>query len=212
MSYKNFMLLTAVAVAGWIHPGGAHATSLTSLTIEQMTDAADLIAHGVVTEVWVEKDDAGNLWTRANVEITRTLKGDAAIDAVTIDQLGGILQDEFQLISSVPRFSQGEEGLFFLETLGSGRISVVGWEQGKYTARIDPDNGERMAVQFPLPYTRAYDHRFLPHPAPQDRIYMADLEDRILDRLELGWDGQYIPGADPAKLARINKLQPGVSK
>ncbi len=211
MTRTKIMLVAAVAVAGWLHPGAAEATSLTALTVEQMTDASDLIAHGVVTEVWVEKDDRGNLWTRANVELTRTLKGDATVDAVTIDQMGGVLHDEFQFIESVPRFSQGEQGLFFLEHLDSGRTSVVGWSQGKYTHRIDPDSGEPMAVRYPAPLQRNYDHRFIPHPAPEDRVYMADLEDRILSRVEQGWDGQPIPGADPAKLSRINKLQVGVT-
>lgn len=212
MARNKIFLLAAVAVAGWLQSGDAAATTLTPLSVEQLTDASDLIAHGVVTEVWVDQDERGNIWTRANVEITRTLKGDTSVDAVTVDQLGGILQDEFQLIPSAPRFSVGEEGLFFLETLGSGRISVVGWQQGKYTARIDPDTGEAMAVRFSVPYTRAYDHRFIPHPAPSDRVPMTDLEARIQDRLAQGWDGAAIPGADPAKLARINKLQPGVSK
>ncbi len=212
MTRNKLMLVAAVALAGWLHPGGAQATSLAPLTVEQMTDASDLIAHGVVTEVWVERDSQGNLWTRANVELTRTLKGDTGIDAITVDQLGGVLHDEFQIVAAVPRFSQGEQGLFFLETLASGRTSVVGWTQGKYTHRIDPDSGEAMAVRYPVPLTRAYDHRFIPHPAPADRIYMADLEDQILERLAIGWDGEPIPGVDSAKLARINTLQPGVAK
>ncbi len=212
MIRTKHMLLAALAAAVWLHPGEAEATTLTPLTVAQMTDASDLIAHGVVTEVWVEKDDRGNLWTRANVEITRTLKGDTTVDAITVDQLGGVLHDEFQFIESVPRFSQGEQGLFFLETLNSGRTSVVGWSQGKYTHRIDPDSGEPMAVRYPVPLTTNYDHRFLPHPAPSDRIYMADLEADILERLDQGWDGQPIPGVAPSKLSRINKLQDGVVK
>ncbi len=212
MSVNKLMVLVALATATWLLPGTAGATTITPLTVEQMTDASDLVVRGIVTEVWVERDARGNLWTKAQVEVTRTLKGDPDVVAIDVDQQGGILQDELQLISGAPRFSVGEEGLFFLEHLGSGRTSVVGWQQGKYTRRIDPDSGDAMAVRFNPPYARPYDHRFIPHPAPEHRIYMADLEAQVLDRVEEGWDGVPIPGADSAKLTRINRVQSEVTK
>ena len=41
---------------------------------------------------------------------------------------------------------------------------------------------------------------------------MDDMDNRILSRVATGWDGLPIPGADPARLARINTVQQGVTK
>ena len=67
-----------------------------------------------------------------------------------------------------------------------------------------------MLVRWALRQDRPYDHRFLPHPAPEDRIDLAAFEAGVLDRIEQGWDGNPIPGADDAKLRQINTLQSGV--
>ncbi|MCB9762700.1 MAG: hypothetical protein H6739_23065 [Alphaproteobacteria bacterium] len=188
----------------------ALATTLTPLSIEQMTDASDLVVRGVVTEVWTEEDAKGRIWTRAQVEVHDVLKGAAETRAVIIDQLGGTLNDDTMYVAEATRFSVGEEAYFFLEHLGSGRTVTAGMFQGKFTVRVDPDNGDEMVVRYRLPQDRPYDHRFIPHPDPAERAYAADLERRVTERVDLGWDGQPIPGADTDKLRRINKLQPEV--
>jgi len=188
----------------------AHATSLVELSVAQLTDASELIVRGTITEVWAERDDRGRIWTRAQVEITEPLKGDAG-DSIIVDQIGGVLHEDAMLVGAAARFSPGEDAIFFLEAQGNGpRFVPVGMFQGKYTVRIDPDSGQEMLVRWALRQDRPYDHRFLPHPDPAERIDLRAFEGAVLDRIELGWDGLPIPGADPAKLRRINKLQPGV--
>jgi hypothetical protein len=188
----------------------AQATTLTELSVEQMTDASDLIVRGTVTQVFTELDERGNVWTRAQVEVSEVLKGDTDTRAVLVDQMGGVHGNSYSVIRWSPRFSKGEEAVFFLETLRSGKTSIVGWYQGKFTLRMDPDAGEVMLVRFTTNQDRPYNHRFLPHPPVQNRIYLSDFETRVRDRVLLGWDGRAIPGADPAKLRRINHLQQGV--
>ncbi len=214
MSRRFLLALTGLVVAalvGLLAPGTARATSLTRLTVEQMTDAADLVIRGRVVEVWVEEASNGSLWTHAQVEVLKVLKGDPATRTVVVRQLGGFLDDRVQIVEAAPRFSVGEEALMFLEHLEPGKTTVVGWYQGKFTARIDPDTGEELGVRFTVPTLQPYDHRFIPYPPPERRVRMADLERRVLDRVEAGWDGRPIPGVSMDKLARINKLQPGVT-
>ena len=81
---------------------------------------------------------------------------------------------------------------------------------GKYTVRINPVDGSEMVVHFSLPYTRVYDARFIPNPPVDQRVALAALESDVRARVALGWDGQPIPGAAPAHLRAINKLQAGV--
>ena len=183
----------------------AQATTLSELSVDQMTDASDLVVRGTVTEIWNELDANGTIWTRAQVDVAQTLKGDAP-QTVIVSQIGGAYGSKLDLVHGAARFSVGEEALFFLEHLGSGNTTIVGLWQGKYTVRIDPDTANEIGVRFVLAQDSWYDHRFLPHPAPEQRVTIDTLEGQVLDRIEHGWDGNPIPGADSEKLARINKL------
>ena len=162
----------------------AHATSMIRATVEDLTDAAHYIVRGTVTEVWTETDANGRIWTRAQLEVSHQYKGEAG-EGLIISQLGGVHHNDFSLIEGSARFSVGEEGLFFLERLGSGNVVTSGKFQGKFTVRIDPDNGQEMLVRFLAPQDMVYDHRFIPHPAPEDRVYFDDIEQRVMTRLEV---------------------------
>lgn len=204
-------IMTAAALCLTLSVGVArfaHATSLVPLSIEQMTDASDLVVRGVVTEVWCFADEKGRIWTRAQVEVVRVLKGDTQTQTVLVDQLGGVWNDSQMIVSDAARFSVGEEAYFFLEELKSGHVVPVGMYQGKFTVQIAPTTGDERVVRYTIPQDRPYDHRFLPNDQPGERS--STLETRITARVTLGWDGEPIPGADPEKLLNINKLQPGV--
>jgi hypothetical protein len=165
-----------------------------------------------VTQVWVEEDERGNLRTRAQLEVETVLKGQRSVDAVLVDQVGGVLHDILSPIPLAARFSPGERGVFFLEHTSTGRTTIVGWSQGKYTLRTQPKTGAEMVVRYTVSQTRPYDHRFIPPPPAHQQVLAQDLVDRIQARVNAGWDGRPIPGVDSAKLGRINKLQPGVSQ
>ena len=207
---RTLLSAGALALALGIASGEAEATTLSQLSVDQMTDAADLVVRGTVTEIWTDKDEHGYIWTRAQLEVTEVLKGEPSSELV-VSQLGGVYMNEAALIEGAARFSIGEEGLFFLTSNQAGdRLSPIGMWQGKYTVRVDPQSGREMGVRFVLSQDAWYDHRFLPHPEPTHRVYVDDLTDEVLERVAVGWDGQPIPGADPEKLRRINTLQPGV--
>lgn len=196
------------AVGFWATP--AQATSIVPLTIEQMTDASDLVVRAEVTQVWVEQDERGNLRTRAQLEVSQILKGKGRIESVLVDQVGGVLHNDFSVVPFAARFSPGEDGIFFLERQSGMRTTVVGWSQGKYTIRSHPETGEEMVVRSSLPQDRHFDHRFLPHPPAHQQVLLDAVVDRIQERVVHGWDGHPIPGVASDKLMRINKLQPGI--
>ena len=49
-----------------------------------------------------------------------------------------------------------------------------------------------------------FDHRFIPHPAPEDRVYFDAFTDRIRAHLEQPYDGREIPGISVDALKAIN--------
>jgi hypothetical protein len=208
MALRKLIFIPLMLLVGLLG-GNASATSLTELSVDQMTDASDLVVRGVVTQVFSELDDRGNIWTRAQVEVSDVLKG-GETQAVIVDQLGGVYGNQRSIISFATRFSVGEEAYFFIEQLGNGRNSVVGWFQGKFTVRMDPASGREMVVRYNVTQDRVYDHRFIPHPELDNRVFATDLADHVIGRVSNGWDGQPIPGTSMERLMRINAQVEGV--
>ncbi len=208
MSLSRWMTTLGLALGLAVATPTAEATVLVPLTVDQMTDASDLVVRGTITEVWSEKDDRGYIWTHAQVEIAQTWKGET-LSHVVISQPGGYLGSEFSIVRSVARFSVGEETVLFLETTAD-LLQPVGMFQGKYTVRMDPDTATEMLVRYAPPPELAYDHRFIPHPEASERTHVADFRHDVDAHLAAGWDGLPIPGADPDKLRSINHLQIGV--
>ncbi len=202
-------LALAAPLAGPALLAPAHATTVVPLTTDQLVDASEFIVVGSVVDVWTERDDSGMIWTRALVEVERGLKGDAD-STLVIQQAGGSYGEQIAVVPGVARFSVGERGVFFASTRGEGRIQLIGMAQGKFTIRMDPTLRQEIVQRVSIPISRPYDHRFLPLPSTDDRLTLDDLLDQVQDRVELGWDGQPIPGVLTEKLYMRNKLQAGV--
>lgn len=183
---RTLLLGAAALLSGALvlAPGTAHATTFKELTEAERIDLADLIVRGTVTEVWSERDDRGVIWTRAQVEVDHVLKGDRDLDALVIDQLGGEWAGLRMNVGGAARFSAGEQAVFFLADQESkGRLLLQSMGLGKWTIRIDPHSGREIVQQFILPLHEDYDHRFIPTPAQEDRLFLSDFEGRIEARL-----------------------------
>lgn len=207
MAFSSPTGLRAALALGLLVAAPAGATSMVPLSHAQLVDASDAIVRGQVVEVWVEQDSDGAVWTRAQIAVEEVLKGSPDLRVVVVDQQGGTYGAATTRVDGVARFSVGEDALVFLETLGSGHTVPVGMMQGKFTVRLDPYTRAALAQRFTVPSDRAYDHRFLPLPAADERLALTDFEAEIRDRVAAGWDGQPIPGADPARLRRATRTQ-----
>jgi len=184
----------------------ASATSLAQLDTDQLIDASDTIVRGVVTATWTERDDAsGHVWTHAQVEVTRVLKGDEHAELLVIQQPGGTWANITTTVTGTARFSIGEEAIFFVEQRGE-RMMPVGMFQGKFNVQMDPYQREHIVHRFALPDGRDFDHRFIPLPPEGQRTTVADFEQTVRDGVADGWDGRAIPGVAADKLRMINSL------
>ena len=200
-------LFSIAAMMGTLASAPAEATSMIVLSQDQMVDAAKTFIHGVITEVWTEEDAKGVVWTRAQIEVNQTYKGDSSVKSYIVDQLGGRFGGNSTGMAGTARFSVGEDAVFFLETLGNGRTTTVGLSQGKFTTRMDPYSQLKVVTRYAPPAGQKYDHRFIPLPKGDERVYFDDFVERIQARVEQGWDGKAIPGVSMERLRTINTIE-----
>lgn len=206
-------VLTRIALAiGLLAGAPAWATSLAPLTVDQMTDASDLIVRGTVETVWTDVDDAGHVYTYATVQVSGSLKGSAdAGDIVTVETPGGEYGGVIVEAALAARYSPDEEVVLFLNEKRHGTAyGSVGMYLGKYTVKVNPDDGRDMVVRFTAPWTQPFDARFVPNPPKAERVSLRAFEDGVRARVQTGWDGRPIPGIAGERLGQINRLQPGV--
>ena len=203
---KKFLFI-ATLTAGTALSTASNATTMVKLSTDQMVDASDAVVRGKITEVWTEEDSTGIVWTRAQLEVSQTLKGSKSKNAYVIDQMGGTFGGNETTVAGSAQFSPGEEGIFFLERLGSGRITTVGLSQGKLTIRLDPYSREKIVQRYAADTAKEYDHRFIPLPSAEKRVFLIDMIENIENRVEAGWDGEGIPGTSKDRLERINRKE-----
>ncbi len=115
--------------------GSAHATVVKSLSLKQMTKAADVIVVGEVVErVSSWNEEKTRIYTVTRIRIGETLKGSAGAAELQVRQIGGTLDGLTQQIVGNAKLKQGEEVLLFLDQDESLPFHyVVGMAQGKFT-------------------------------------------------------------------------------
>lgn len=183
----------------------AEATTMVPLSVEQMVDLSSTVVRGKVTNVWTEPDTSTrSVWTYAQVEVEKVFKGETTTDILVLEQPGGVWGSSETIVEGVARFSVGEEGYFFVESLDSGRSVTAGMFQGKYNVIFDPYSRQELAVRFPVHPSRDFNHRFIPLPPEKQRMSVNVFEDQIEAFVQDGWDGTAIPGVSLEKLERIN--------
>ncbi len=116
----------------------AAATSLLPLSLQQMTQAAEVIFHGRTISNEVKLDQpGGRVATFTRFEVIEVIKGKPEATH-SIKQIGGQMPGSRyrQVIHGVPRFTIGEEYVVFLPKASSlGFSSPIGLAQGKFDIR-----------------------------------------------------------------------------
>ena len=206
--YRAFAwgLLAASPLAAVVTTNPAHATTFADLSIEQMTDAANMVIRGTVLETWSEMDEYERIWTRTRVRVTTVYKGADVPAEVVADQMGGTYRGVTLDVPGRAWFSADEDVVLFLNSHESGRVGVIQKNLGKFLIRRAPDDDRIYVRNWSQPQSEPvpYDGRFLPHPAPAERVYLDDVLARVQARVIAGWDGNPIPGLKTEPLRAIN--------
>jgi hypothetical protein len=124
----------------------AFSVSVIKLTVPQMSNLAQSIVVGKVTEVRSEWNDAHNqIYTYITVKVDETLKGEHQ-DYVSLRQLGGIVDDIMADVVGFPKFKVGSEQLLFIKDNPSGFMPIVGASQGKFDILVDQETGKKTVL------------------------------------------------------------------
>ena len=190
----------------------AHATTFAPLSVEQFTDASTWIVEGKVTRVWTELDEERMVvWTHAELDLSEVYKGPRlgsdAPSTLVVSSIGGSHGGITTEVPGHASFSVGEQAFLFLDELSGGQLVPVSKFLGKLTVRRAPGERRNYGVRWQAKAQEQFDHRFLPHPAPEQRFYLDDLRVQVQQRVAAGWDGQPIEGVPTERLESINSIE-----
>lgn len=200
---QAFGLAVALAFAAGA-PGTASATTFIPLSTTNLADVSTAIVEGTVSSVHTELDSKDRVWTVATVDVSRRLKGADVADTIEVWSLGGTIGLYSTHIEGQAVFSEGEHLLTFLHQNEGGRYVPVGKFLGKLTFRRAPDADREHIMRWHPRAEWSFDHRFLPHPPAERRVYADDFIREVQEHLAQPWDGQAIPGVSPELLERVN--------
>ncbi len=134
--------LTYIACAWAIFLAAAKAASVVPPTFDQLVTEADTIITGQVTGMHSEYVAAGVgqvIKTYITLKVLRTMKGDTT-DTITLELLGGQVNDEVLEISDMPKFVAGDREILFVQNNGQQFCPLVGMVHGRYRVRHDQQN------------------------------------------------------------------------
>ena len=133
-------LLAALAALAIAPP--AHATQVIQMDTRDLVRSSSDIVVGSVDRVrsyW--NANHTRILTDVTVNVGESLKGDAS-HAVTITQMGGVVDGMRLTIDGTPVFKPGEQAVLFLWRDAQGRRLVNGLAQGKFDIQRDASTGE----------------------------------------------------------------------
>jgi len=120
------------------------ATQFAPMSIEEIAAAADVIVQGAVVSKTCARDDAGRIFTKVELAVSETWKGQAVTN-LSIFQSGGILGEEGAMIPGQADYEIGEEVVAFLVLNHRGEAITLGLAHGKFHVWKDPNTGEKLA-------------------------------------------------------------------
>ena len=125
----KFTLFTALLL---LLAQAADAVQMLPLSIQQLTDRAQVILHGNVTAKSVQRDPEGRIYTRIELEVVEVWKGDTRLKSFVAVQSGGVLGEEAVTVDGQEEFSIGEEVVLFVVLNHRAEGVVIGLAQGKF--------------------------------------------------------------------------------
>jgi hypothetical protein len=108
------------------------ADQIIPLTIEQLTDHSHLIIQGSVLSKTCQRDPAGRIYTKVELEVSEVWKGAWTNRIFTLVHSGGILGNRKATVSNQVEFEIGEEVVAFLVVNQRGEGVSLGLAQGKF--------------------------------------------------------------------------------
>lgn len=112
----------------------AGATTLLSVSIDELTQRAEFVFEGEVVSVQAQRGGSrGMVSTFVTFRIIDTIKGSAGGETLELKFLGGSFEGERLEVNGSRIPERGERGVYFVESLSQDLINpLLGWSQGQY--------------------------------------------------------------------------------
>jgi hypothetical protein len=156
MKMRVLIGMTVMAV-GMLSLPPARATTMVSLSLEQLTQASSVIVQARMTGQVVRVNDARTSFiTVSTWEVSQTFKGSPG-STLEIEQPGGTMGRVSVYVSGVTLFKPQTDYVLFLEPTADGaRFRPVGMQQGAFRVYDDAVTQERRVI---LPFTALQLHK-----------------------------------------------------
>jgi hypothetical protein len=128
-------LMASTGHADWIEP----------LSLDRLAAQASLVVRGTVLSKSCQRDPAGRIYTKVQLDVVEVWKGSPAAKRVTIVHGGGILGDKRAAVSGQVEYGIGEEVVAFLVFNQRREGVTLGLLQGKFRVERDARTGELLA-------------------------------------------------------------------
>jgi hypothetical protein len=129
MTLKKFLTVCVFAI-----PVSLFGVKFIPATLEQLSERAQVVVHGMVRERVIERDASGRVYTKVQIAVAETWKGAPGND-FTVVQSGGILGERAHHVDGQEPLEIGEEVVLFLVLNQHRQGVVVGLSQGKFKVR-----------------------------------------------------------------------------
>jgi hypothetical protein len=139
------LLPTALLWALFLGIPSLYATLMVPLSVEQLADQAQLVLRGKVRQSTVDRDDAGRIYTRIELEVIEVWKGTFAGSKIAVEHGGGRIGNHAVRLSGQVSYPLGQEVVAFLVFNPRGQAVTLGLAQGKFEVWTDPISRRKLA-------------------------------------------------------------------
>ncbi len=124
----------AAAISMSISGFNLSATTILGMDIDEIANQAELIFEGEVLVRETRQDNnSGIINTYVTFQITDIVKGEFNGDSIELKFMGGTFQEQAVRVSGLTIPSEGEHGIYFVESLNLDLINpLLGWSQGHF--------------------------------------------------------------------------------
>ena len=128
----------------WLLTIPLYASSIKSMSVEEVANNAALIFEGRVTASRVVQQPGSRaIHTLIRFEVLDVLKGGYAEPSIELSFLGGSMGEVSMHVTDLHRPKVGERGIYFVENPARSQVNpFYGWDQGHYKLKYQPDLGQ----------------------------------------------------------------------
>lgn len=134
---KRFICLF-ICLSCWLRP--ALAGPLLPLSVQDLTEAADVVLQGKVVSKKVARDEDGRVFTSIKLQVQDVWKGEVMGDTFELVHGGGILGLRKVQVAYQVQFNIHDEAVVFCRINSKGKGVTIGMVQGKFDVLKTEDN------------------------------------------------------------------------